>query len=220
MRRIRWLMALALLLAPEMSHAIQVHWWSGATNLDFTAATRCTLVVQADSAETVLPPEWRLLWVADTSTVQFTALDSVLACQADTAQVSQIDGPSTPADSAANLITAHFCSGGEVAASAASYLVDLPGNAHGKLKVVALDPADSSQVIQSNEVTFNGGIEASYQPLISSISRSVDGHVNPRDSDATVAGTTCPPPGSPFEPKSLQPAPRAPCMRSQGRSGR
>jgi hypothetical protein len=174
MRRIRWLMALALLVAPEMSHAIQLHWWSGATNLDFTEATRCTLVVQADSAETALPSEWRLLWVADTSAVQFTALDSVLACQADTAQVSQIEGPSTSADSAANLTTAHFCSGGANGASAATYLVDLPGNAHGKLKAVALDPADSSQVIESNEVTFNGGIEASYQPLISSVSRSHD----------------------------------------------
>ncbi len=166
MCRMRWLLTLGMAVLPSTSPALQLHWVSGATNVDFSEAVQCTLLVAADSAQTTLPSEWRLLWVADTSAVQFTPLDSLLACQADTAEISSIDGPATSADSAANLITAHLCSAGMTGASTASYLIDVPGGTHGKLKVVALDPADSTTVIESNEVTCNGGIEGDYAPVI------------------------------------------------------
>jgi hypothetical protein len=166
MTRLVPVLALCCVLVPTNGHALQLRWSSGATNLSFTEATRCTLVVQADSAETVLPAEARLLWVADSSSIQFVALDSLAACQTDTAQVLRIDGPETPADSSANLITAQFCSIGENGPPAADYVVDLLGGAHGKLKVVALDPTDSTQVIESNETTLNGGVEGDYPPVI------------------------------------------------------
>jgi hypothetical protein len=51
-------------------------------------------------------------------------------------------------------------------ASTAYFLVDLVGGSQGKLKVVALDPADSSIVIESNEATYNGGIDGDYAPAI------------------------------------------------------
>jgi hypothetical protein len=155
-----------LTCVPCTASALQLHWSSGADTLTFTEATRCTLVVQADPAEQRLPPEWRLLWVADTSGIELIALDPGIACSGDAAQVADIELPTTPADSAANLITAHFCSGGTTAASRAEYLVDLPGWARGKLKVVALDPSDSSTVIESNEVTFNGGVSDPYPFVI------------------------------------------------------
>jgi hypothetical protein len=163
--RLGWLPALLLLFLPTASPAIQLHWISGETSLNFTAATRCTLVVQADSAAT-LPAEWRLLWVADSVQVQIVALDSLEVCAGDTASVYRLDGPSTPEDSTANRVTAHFCSGGSGAQPEAAYVIDLPESARGKLKVVYLDPADSTTVIESNEATFNGGIEGTYAPAI------------------------------------------------------
>jgi hypothetical protein len=82
------------------------------------------------------------------------------------AQVSGIEPPSTPEDSTENVITAHFCSVGPGTASTASYLLDIPGGAHGKLKVVALDRMDSNTVLQTPEVTFNGGIAGDYPATI------------------------------------------------------
>jgi hypothetical protein len=166
MCRARWLVVMGLLLLPAKSSALRLHWNSGATNLDFTEATRCTLVVEADSTGGTLPAETRLLWVADSASVAFIALDSLTACQEDTAEVKRINGPETPADSSANLITAYFCSAGANGPPAADYVLDLTAGAHGKLKVVALDPDDSTKVIESNEVTFNGGVEGDYPPAI------------------------------------------------------
>jgi len=125
-------------------------------------------VVQADSAETRLPSEWRLLWVADSSSVQFVAMDSLEACLLAEAQVSRIEGPATAADSAANQVTEQFCSAASNPAIAARQVLDLPAGGRGKLKAVALDPndPDSSRVIESNEVTYNGGVEGSYPPVV------------------------------------------------------
>lgn len=167
MRRTRWFMVLVLLV-PGTSSALQLRWSSGSTDLNFTAATRCTMVVQADSTATRLPSEWRLLWVADSASVQFVKLDSLDACALDEAQVSQIEGPATPPGSAANLITAQFCSAGNDPTTIARQVVDLPAGGHGKFKIIALDPTDpdSARVIASNEVTYNGGIEVSYAPVV------------------------------------------------------
>lgn len=165
--RIRWLLVL-MLCVPQTSSALQLRWISGGSDLTFTSATRCTLVVQADSAEVTLPGQWRLLWLADSSGVNFVAVDSLAACQADTARVSTIDPPSTPADSAAHQITARFCSGGSAVGTIAYYVLDQPGESKGRLKVVAIDPTDpdSNRVIESPEVTYNGGVEGTYGATI------------------------------------------------------
>jgi hypothetical protein len=64
MRRFHCYPLLMLLLLPDPVRALQLRWGSGTTNLTFTSAMRCTLVVQVDSAGARLPAEWRLLWVA------------------------------------------------------------------------------------------------------------------------------------------------------------
>lgn len=168
MCRPRWLLVLLLLLFPTSSSAIQLHWSTGADTLTFASATRCTLVVQAEVTEGRLPAEWRLLWLADSSGVNFIAVDSPAACQTDTATVSTIDQPSTPADSAAHQTTAQFCSAGSAAATTAHSILDQPGGSKGRLKVVAIDPTDpdSSHVIESNEVTYNGGVDGTYGATI------------------------------------------------------
>ena len=172
MRRVRWLAALVLLLIPGVAQAIQLHWNSGGDTLTFAEATRAILVLRADSAEVTLPPGWQLQWVGDSTEVQVVALDSTEICEGDTAQVYGVDGPSTPEDSTAHRVTAHFCSGGSGEAERATFVLDLPAWGRGKCKVVALDPADSTAVLESNDVTFNGGVSDSFPLVILSASRS------------------------------------------------
>ena len=117
------------------------------------------LRVQADSSEGVLPPWWRLVSVSDSAGLQVVAPDSLTACQVDTARVSAVDVPTTPADSAANQTTAHFCSSRSIRATVAFSTIDLPAGRRGRLKVVALSPAGPDSVIESNEVVYNGGVE-------------------------------------------------------------
>lgn len=50
MRRAHWYPLVLMLLIPSTSSALQLRWGSGTTDLSYTTATRCTLVVQADSA--------------------------------------------------------------------------------------------------------------------------------------------------------------------------
>jgi hypothetical protein len=172
MHRVRGLLVLALLLVPTVSHGLQLHWSSGADTLTFTEATRAILVLRADSAEVTLPPEWRLLWVGDSTEVQVVEQDSLEVCEGDTAQVYDVEGPSTPEDSTAHLVTARFCSGGSESAEQAVFQLDLPVWGRGKCKVVALDPADSTSVLESNEVTFNGGVSDPFEPVVFAASQS------------------------------------------------
>ncbi len=155
---------------PAPARAIQLRWSTGATDLTVSQNTQAVLVVQADSAEATLPNTWRLLWTTDSLAIQFSAFDPSSACLVDTAKVDSIVPPQTPADSAANQIMAYFCSAGSNNATTAYFLADLPGGGHGKLKVVAIDPNDTTQVIESNEVTFNGGVGGDYSTAILSAS--------------------------------------------------
>jgi len=160
MRSIHWYPLLVMLLLPHTASALQLRWSNGSTDLGFESATRCSLVVQADSAEITLPSEWRLQWVADSLGIQFVAMDSLEACLLEQAQVSSIEGPATSADSAAHQITAQFCSSGDPAA-AALQIVDLPEGGHGKLKAVAVD-ASSGAILESNEVRYNDGVDGDF----------------------------------------------------------
>lgn len=170
MRRGHWYPLVLMFLLPCESSALQLRWSTGTTELSFTAATRCTLVVQAESTETRLPSEWRLLWVADSLAIQFVTADSLEACLFDVAQASRIDPPATGADSAANQITAHFCSDGALAVIA-EQIVDLPAGGRGKLKVIALDSRYGT-IIESNEVTYNEGIGGDYPSVALAASSS------------------------------------------------
>jgi hypothetical protein len=153
-----------LFLVPRSSYAIQLRWDSGTTDLSFTSATRCTLVVEADSAEGRLPSGWRLLWVADSCDVQPIPLAPQSTCREDVAEVSSISGPADAVELAANVTTAHFCTAGSTPASTALFVLDLPAGSRGRFKVVALDPSDpsSTRVVQSGVVTFNGGVETPF----------------------------------------------------------
>jgi hypothetical protein len=156
-----WL--LLALLVPQTASAIQLGWGS-CGRVAFKAATRCTLVVQSDAAEGRLPATWWLLWAADSCELRPVALAPGGDCSPDVAEIARLDDPATAADSSARQLTAHFCSAAGVPATRAQYVLDLPVGCGGKLKVVALDPtdSDSTRVLESPEVTFNGGTASPY----------------------------------------------------------
>lgn len=167
MRRARWYpLVLMLLLVPRPSFGLDLHWASGGTDLSFVQATRCTLIIQASPSEPKLPAEWRLLWVTSDAPPHFVAVDTLEACLLDQARMYRIDQPATVEDSMAHRSTAHFCSDGN-SASKAEQVVDLPTGGRGKLKVVALDSSDpgSANIVESNQVTYNGGVADPFPTL-------------------------------------------------------
>lgn len=170
MQRLVWIALLAMFLIPQAAGAIQLKWSNGADTLSFASATRAVLVLSTDSTETVLPQEWRIAWLADSIGITFVPEDSVESCDLDTAKVSAIDPPATPADSAAHLLTAHLCSETGPAATRATFVIDQPGGSSGRLRAVALDPEDPNEVIVSNEVIYNGGVAGEYAPVLLSAS--------------------------------------------------
>src|SRR5437867_622017 len=133
------MLVLVLALVPRSSSAIGLRWISGSSDLTFSSALRCTLVVAAESGEQRLPPTWRLTWVAQGCSIEPVAIDPVSACLGDLAQVTAVLPPATPADSAAHTTTALLCSAPTSTASGAFFLLDLPAGASGKLKAAALD---------------------------------------------------------------------------------
>lgn len=167
MRHSCWSLALLAAFAPSTASALQLHWTSGATDLTFAEARRCTLAVQADVGAH-LPPQWRLVWVADSAGVDPLPLRPELPCQQDVAEVSTVATPASPTEIAENLVTVQFCSAASQPATNARFVLDLPGGRKGKFKVVALNPndPDSSLVLQSGVVTFNGGVATSFPPVV------------------------------------------------------
>lgn len=168
MRRACWSLSLWIIVFPNTCSAIQLHWSSGSVDLSFAEAARCTLVVQADEAEGRLPVQWRLLWTADSAGVSPVPLTSDAACQGTMADVRTASAPTLASDIAENVVTAQFCSSGDTPATTARFVLDLPGARKGKFKIVALDPTDpdSARVIQSGVVTFNGGVDSDFQPVL------------------------------------------------------
>ncbi len=159
-------LGLSLMSIPSASGALQLHWSSGATDLTCQSATRCTLVVEAAPAAS-LPQEWRLVWCADGAVLEPVVSDPVSGCERDTAQVASFDRYSAAEDGAAGLATAQFCSGSG-GSDRALYVLDRPAGSHGNLRAVALDPSDpdSERVVQSNDATFNGGVDQAYPAII------------------------------------------------------
>ncbi len=159
---------LCLLMPPPKASAIQLRWASGATNLEFSGATRCTLAVQASDQEGRIPRDWRLLFLANTSAIAPIPITGPDSCGLGFAQLATLAAPADSFETSANQLTARFCSLGSGHVYIARYILDLPGGSHGKFKVVALDPADaaSERVIQSEEATFNGGLAGTFPPVI------------------------------------------------------
>jgi len=163
---------LALLaINPRPSGAIRLAWKSGETDLSFTEARSCTLFVQAEPGS-VLPVEWRLVWVAandsgPSSPIAFVAEEGA---SGDPAAVCEVVGPSNPVDAASRAVVARYCSANAASDSVARLILDAPSGVRGRLQVVAFEasPTDSmaGTTIRSGEITLNGGCGGSYPPVV------------------------------------------------------
>lgn len=170
MPRLRWMFAL-LLVWTNTAAAIELHWSSGASDLTFTSAVRCTLVIAADTGD-VLPSAWQLAW-AGTEPVSFVSVDSSSACGQSYAHSEHFDGPETAVDTLSQMYRGYFCSNDPTQTPSARVIMDLPADSRGKFKVVALDGSDF--VLQSGLATYNGGLSAAFPPVLLTTTRVHEG---------------------------------------------
>lgn len=158
------LVALATVLLPTAVHALTLQWASGTDTLNFTNATSAVLRLRVDPPTTTLPSDWRLLWVGDSAQVIVEPFDSLVVCAGDTAAVHDVTGPLSPADSAAHMSTARFCSGGLSVAAQAAWTVHLPARSRGKFVAYAYYPGTIPTVQQSNAIHFNASVSDDFVP--------------------------------------------------------
>ncbi len=125
-------------------------------------------MVRAGSTEARLPSQWRLLWVSDDCDLAPLALPARTACRQDAAAAPSAGTPGAGNATSVRMPTAESRGTGDAVSSAPSCVFDLPAGARGRIKVVALDPADPGRrrVLESNEVVFNGGVSGPYPPAI------------------------------------------------------
>lgn len=153
--------------SPAPSRAISLHWASGASTLKFDAATRCTLVVEADASEGTLPPEWRLLWVAEGLPSLCIVPDSTFL-EPTMAQAVNVLPPTT-AEAEGHLVTADFRYPNSPPIAAARWILDLTAGSAGKFIVYAClgDPAAASgRLARSEPATFNGGVSGEFPAVV------------------------------------------------------
>ena len=171
MRRLSGILMAMLFLVPRSSAAIQLQWVSGASDLTFTAATRCTLLVNSDAGAT-LPDDWRLLWVtgSDSAVAMPLVFLAETGAGGDPAAACEMVEPADPAAAASRTLGARFCSASPGAATSARLVLDAPAGARAKLQVVAFVPsaADSMDgtTLRSPEITLNGGLADPYPPIV------------------------------------------------------
>jgi hypothetical protein len=166
MRTLIRLLILGALFMPLSANALQLRWSTGTTELTFESARLCTLVVEAGDTLGHMPYEWRVLWATEGCPLRPVTTSPQFAAEDSTARVCGVQWPSSIADVAANQATAHFCSDGSAPASTAILVFDIPGGCRGKLQAVTIDPDDSTHILASAEVTFNGGASRHYPPTI------------------------------------------------------
>lgn len=162
--------AVVMLFASPVS-ALRLQWSTAATNIEFSSATRCTLVVEADSTERVLPQEWRLLWVAR-DLPGLTIVPESSFDEPSAARVASVHPP-VAAEADARLLTAIFACPGSPPLATARWILDLPGGSAGKFVVCALRPGlggTLGELVRSEPVTFNGGVPGEFPPQLVSAS--------------------------------------------------
>jgi len=165
-------MALSLSIAfPPTVQGLDLVWSNGSVDITVQAASRCTLLVKADGAGEQLPGEWRLVWTSTAEPIVFLTGTPT----AGFADVCTLVGGPTIEHMLAGVDTAFHCNPvpGE-GATVARYILQVAAAAMAKIKLL---PASVDSVAAANgqtlgqfpEVTINGGLEASYPPMLESV---------------------------------------------------
>lgn len=166
-----FLIALLLTILPPFAHAMDLHWTSGSRSMEYSSATRCTLIVEASIGEPSLPGEWRLAWTAGhcgplTAVLDTTYTDTL------TAQVAVV-GYQSDVDQDAGVSRVEFQGKTSAFVTSARYVFDLPPGAAGEFQAFALKVSDTHPngiLVRSPIATFNGGTAQSLPPTILSAS--------------------------------------------------
>ena len=168
MARLTWIFVVASLMLCHRAEAVQLRWSTGASNLSFTGSRVCTLLVNTGAAEP-LPGSWHLIWVSRGSSQPAMAVTSESSAPADTALLCSLYLPSNPIDQATSEQAAAFCANSG-SPHLARYVFDVEGGTAAKFQLVAFRPVTGDTaafaVVRSAEATLNGGLSASYPPVI------------------------------------------------------
>ena len=153
---------LALLLLATSAHAITLQWLGGGTDINFTSATRCTLLVGIAAPDTALPRELRLSWVGQNC----PDIQVVAEGTADPAELeSRVDEvvDRSELESGSRFRNVRIAAAGPHN-TLARFVLDLPPGARGNIRAQASGPEGGIQV--SNTVTFNAGTAAAFAPVV------------------------------------------------------
>ncbi len=170
-RALLGLSLLSLFLASN-GRAITLQWLGGGTDVSFTAASRCTLVVGVASPDTALPQDLRLSWVARNC----ANLQVVPEHATDPAGIeSRVDEvvDRSELENGCRFQNVRVASAGPHSTSA-RYILDLPAAACGKIRAVAARPEGGTEV--SNTVTFNSGVTAAFAPVVFASHTAIEGN--------------------------------------------
>ncbi len=159
------LLLLCLLLIPIEAHSIELRWAGGLTDAVAHSDTILTVFITADSSEYVLPSSWTFRWAADSASLVFGANQVAGYCTPDTTLADSMGTVLSVTDSLAHSTTTYFCRYGFSRATVAVSSIHCVGGQKARISVVATD-ANSGSLIESNEITLNGGSSAEYAPVV------------------------------------------------------
>jgi len=164
MRRIVSLLAGVLVTVPTAATGLTLEWAGGATNLDFTSTTLCTLVVSPSPGETLLPTRWRLFWTGRANEdIEEPVQILTWPGPADAAPVCGFRYSSNEEERQSHTATAEFCGPGDgLPTQRAAYVMLLHPSLEARLTVTPEFGPLTSTGEETPEVTVNGGTDREF----------------------------------------------------------
>ena len=161
LKRLAQLALLSILLVSS-AHAITLQWLGGGTDITFTSATRCTLLVGIAAPDTALPRDLRLSWVGQSCPDVQIVAESVADPAGLESRVDEVVGRSELEDGCRFQNVRLAVAGPQ--STVARYILEFPAGARGNIRAQAVRSEGGVHV--SNILTFNSGIVASFAPVV------------------------------------------------------
>jgi len=164
-------LSLVSALLASSAPAITLQWLGGSTDISFTAATRCTLVMAVAPPDTALPRDVRLSWVAQNCADLQVVAENAAAPAGHESRVDEVVDRNE-LESGCRFQNVRVSSASSHS-TVARYVLELPATARGKLRAQAQRSDGTLDV--SNTVTFNSGIAAPFAPVVFASRTSIEG---------------------------------------------
>src|SRR5262245_28031014 len=160
------IVASSLLTLVSRSEAMELRWASGATDLRFSNAVRCTLTLRCTTAEEQLPGEFRIVFVGESESNDAVILIPT-QLESGVAAPCLFSTPVTPEDQISRTRVAPLCDAArEPRARAAKFVMDVAADFRGRFKFVPLETETDPRSVDLLEVTTNGGTTRPYPPIL------------------------------------------------------